>query len=517
MRKRDKPSDKHVGPMDGMIRKAATKEELAKTGALAVIDFVAEPTPGHKPALKKKKKSKKKDGKKAVAFKELPKPKRANDRASFTSVTQLSLVQLIRSRVGTLHPSSGVFNAHLFDVLKFMLENGATATFGDYERMQEAIMVPESTARRWWKKYVKDSETPGVLTWEGALIMIADNPKDKRSIEMELHLALSKANRAGRKSPLSQELLNDLERLAVFASTTSEGLHYSRLISFVMWLLIYYDEKPVNKKLVPYKFGKSWANSWLYRREFVARAKTNSTGKDLPEGIAEEHLLRGAYLVRLLNIRKEDVCGFDEVPMKLSHSAGKTLAKEGSKEVLGGTKEKDNKAQITVTTFGFADGTPGIPQMICKGSTPAVCPVPMPYDWIYRVSDNVKQYSAGGRARMKKVFRHPLDDSNIDSLCAALESGSFPIPFFLGLSTISICLSVRYCSLALLITGLGRKTFGSSLSSMFSPIERQWIGAGFWRQIRMSQVPSGCCSRWTTGTRIETRLCGTGCMGTSVQ
>ena len=42
MSKRDKPSDKHVGPMDGMIRKAATQEELAKTGALGVIDFVAE-------------------------------------------------------------------------------------------------------------------------------------------------------------------------------------------------------------------------------------------------------------------------------------------------------------------------------------------------------------------------------------------------------------------------------------------------------------------------------------------
>jgi hypothetical protein len=419
----------HKGPLDSFVVHGASSEDLRRKGAVSVVAPLPVPVASDVGKKTGKKKSRgKKNGAAAVAFDNVPEPKRRNDRSEHTSITMLAFVQSLLHVVG-LSSTSAVLAANIFPVLTSFAKNGGTATFGEYSRVQEAIKIPESTARRWWKQYVSSCTNEGQSAWEIILSLVVTNPKDERSVTKELEKALLKANQQGRKSPLSPQLLQDLARLCLFASTTKEGLHWSRVVMLVQFLLVHHDESPMNKLQVPYKFGKSWATSYLYRENYVARAKTNSTGKLLATGVGEDHLLRGAWLVKTLKIRPADVCGLDEVPMKLEHSSGKTLAPAGAKEVLGGTKDKDNKAQITVVSWGYADGAVGIAQLISKGKTERSCPVPLNQDFLFTRRDRVQAMTAKGRSKTTIVYRHALDDDNQDDLYDAIDSGRLPIPF----------------------------------------------------------------------------------------
>jgi len=134
-------------------------------------------------------------------------------------------------------------------------------------------------------------------------------------------------------------------------------------------------------------------------------------------------------LVHLLGIRREDVGGFDEVPQQLVISSGKTLARRGATEVLGGTKEKDNKAQLTVTTVGYADGMPGIPQVICAGKTLASAPTPQPQDFSFAVTEKVLIVTEKGQQMKKAVRLHALADEQMEELAKCLTKGTLPVPF----------------------------------------------------------------------------------------
>ena len=149
--------------------------------------------------------------------------KRPNDARNHTTITMLALVQALYAKIGTLHPTPPIFNMHLFAVLTKLSTHGGTATFGVHRRMQAPITIPETTVRRWWKQYANsyDDGDP----WEEVLRAIADHPKDGRKIEAELEDALSKAKRAGWKSPLSERVQATLEKLADYAAGTREGLH----------------------------------------------------------------------------------------------------------------------------------------------------------------------------------------------------------------------------------------------------------------------------------------------------
>lgn len=431
MSKRSAPDKIHVGLLDRYIFKGVTREDVERQGGKSVLQEhpVSEAGTGaeKKAKTKKKKKKSKKKAKSLVEIEEDFVAKRPNDSANLDSVTMLSFVQLLLRRTGSRAPTKAIFNDCLKTALREMSERGAVATFGENNRVQSKILLNHSTARRWWKKYNK-AESCGD-EWEEILNAVVEDPEDGRAVETELLGALFKNACAGRKSSLSEETAKELELMAEIATTSSEGLHYHRLISFLQYLLAKNKETPTNKKGVPYAHGRDWAKSWLRRRDYVLRLKTNSTGKVLGPKVLEEHLERGAVLVALLNIKPENVFGLDEVPVKLAHSSGPTLAREGAREVLGGTKEKDQKAQLTVVSIGSYTGVAGIGQFIAKGLTFRSCPVGLPTDVKFDLADRYPYLTPKGNVRFKDFIRHPLDDSHVDRLKEKLEDGSIPIPF----------------------------------------------------------------------------------------
>ena len=216
MKKRAKEPPRQPGPLDGFVRPMSSADvfkQHEQAGRSHSGQARQEEAQGRWEEVRKEKKHKE-------AAEEMK--KRPNDARNHTTITMLALVQALYAKIGTLHPTPPIFNMHLFAMLTKLSTHGSTATFGVHRRTQAPITIPETTARRWWKQYANsyDDGDP----WE-VLRAIADHPKDGRKIEAKLEDALSKAKRAGQKSPLSERVQATLEKLADYAAGTREGLH----------------------------------------------------------------------------------------------------------------------------------------------------------------------------------------------------------------------------------------------------------------------------------------------------
>lgn len=188
-----------------------------------------------------------------------------------------------------------------------LVKEGATLTFLSPEGNVDTIFVepvalPDSKARRWWTEYV-NAEKEEESCWRKKVKEVHYSKKVTNGWKTALEKSLSKNHLQGRGLTYPQAVEDDLVVLSTAASGSAGGLHYTTLISLFQFLCARH------KFICPpnIAYDKAWAVSWLRRRNFVLREKTQSTKKDVEDGVVQEHLLRGAYLVADLDIRPREV------------------------------------------------------------------------------------------------------------------------------------------------------------------------------------------------------------------